>query len=117
GVVGGIAGRNQTLALGQYLCLIDELPLFQSADGNLAFAAALGPGILEYESISAICPLRDELDRFSPAQAECGLQAQRDADAMGVDLLELVHGELLGFGQVAGVHPIRNAVGGIAAGD
>ena len=35
----------------------------------------------------------------------------------GADLRELIHIQLLGFGDVGDVHPIRDAVGGIGAGD
>src|SRR5207244_663174 len=87
GVIGLVARRHQTLAFGQGLRLIDELPLFRSADRNLPLPPALGPGILEYQSIATIRPLRDDLDRLRAAQAESGLQAQRDADAISADFL------------------------------
>ena len=60
--VGVVARRHQTLALSEGFRLVDELPLLLSADGNLAFSPALGPGSLEYQSIATIGPLRDDLD-------------------------------------------------------
>src|SRR4029450_12861225 len=74
--VGGITRSHQTLALGERLCLVDELALFQGADGDLALPPALGPGILEDERVTPIRPLGDDLDRLFAAQAEGGLQTQ-----------------------------------------
>jgi hypothetical protein len=73
--VGGIARRNEALTLSQCLSLIDELPLLRGTDRNLAFASALGPGVLEYERVTSIRPRRNDLDGLFPAQAECGLES------------------------------------------
>ena len=53
----GIARRDQTLPLAKRLRLIDQLPLFERADGNLALPATLAPGILEHERIDRGPPM------------------------------------------------------------
>src|SRR6266498_5348837 len=75
--VGVVARRDQTLAFGRVLRLIDQLRLFRRADGNFALASALGPRILEHEATAAIRPLGDDLDRLCPAQTKQGLQTER----------------------------------------
>jgi hypothetical protein len=115
--VGGIARRDKTLTSGEGLRLIDQLPLFECADWDLARSPALAPGVLEHEGLTAVSPRGDDLDRLLSAQAECGLQAERNADAECANLFDLVHGEVLSFRNVGDVNPIRNAVSGIGPGD
>mgnify|MGYP003693677131 CR=1 FL=1 len=67
------AAAIRLLPLASDLGLVDELPLLRGADQNLARPSALGPGILEHQSIATIRPLRDDLDRFLSPQPERAL--------------------------------------------
>src|SRR5262249_45146667 len=46
--IGCVARRDQTLALGERLGLIQELSLLLGTDGNLPLPSAFGPRILEH---------------------------------------------------------------------
>ena len=74
--IGCVARRDETLALGECLGLIEELSLLGRTDGNLPLPSAFGSRILEQQALAAIRPRWNDLDRFLSPQAEERLQAE-----------------------------------------
>ena len=62
-----VARRDQALAVGERLCLVDELALLERRDRNLALAPTLAPRGLQMEHVTAIGQGHHDLDRLLAA--------------------------------------------------
>ena len=70
-------GGNQAAPAGKRLRFSEKPALSSSADGNLALPAAFAPARPKYQSVTAICPRRLDLDRLGAARSERSLKLER----------------------------------------
>lgn len=116
GLVGHPAGNEAPLAaLGAHR--VEQVPLLSRADRDFALLPALAPGGLQYQRVAAIRETRGELDRLGPAQAEGGLERERQARIGVGDALQLVRRQGRGLALVGDEAPVGDAIGVVAAGD